>query len=138
MMLIDTEPIVALFDASDNYHALCIETLKNMEGSLATTWAVLTEAFYLLDFSLKAQDNLWEFIIRDGMEIIVLDNKLQIRCRQLMEQYNDLPMDLADATLVAIAEHLKIENIFTLDHKDFNIYKPAKIKAFNILPASLT
>ena len=62
MMLIDTGPIVAFFDTSDAYHSVCIEALKGVKEPLVTTWPVLTEAFYLLGFSWKAQDNLWEFI----------------------------------------------------------------------------
>ena len=137
MILIDTGPIVAIFDASDAYHSLCIETLKDINESLATTWPVLTEAFYILGFSWKAQDNLWEFIIRDGMKILPLNAKLRARCRKLMEKYRDLPMDLADGTLVAISESEKIEKIFTLDHRDFNIYRPSHTKRFKILPAQL-
>ncbi|MBN2441567.1 MAG: PIN domain-containing protein [Spirochaetales bacterium] len=137
MILIDTGPLVAFFDASDDYHHLCLGTLKDVRQPLATTWAVLTEAFYLLGFSWKAQDNLWEFVMRGGLEIMHLDARLCKRCRALMKKYRDLPMDLADGTLVAVAEGNKIEKIFTLDHKDFNIYRPANGKCFKILPTLL-
>ncbi len=137
MILIDTGPIVAFFDASDGYHYLCLETLKSIDQPLATTWAVLTEAFYLLGFSWKAQDNLWEFITRGGIDILPLNTKLRARCRTLMKKYRDLPMDIADGTLVAIAEHEKIEKVFTLDHRDFNIYRPDHVKYFKIFPALL-
>ncbi len=134
MILLDTGPIVAFFDASDDYHKPCVEMLKGVNEPLVTTWPVLTEAFYLLGFSWRAQDNLWEFIVRGGVEILSLDDKQQARCRQLMEKYADLPMDLADGTLVVIAESKKVNKIFTLDHKDFQIYKPARIKSFTLLP----
>ena len=137
MILIDTGPIVAFFDASDNYHSLCLKTLKSIDQPLATTWAVLTEAFYLLGFSWKAQDNLWEFITRGGMDILPLNAKLCARCRTLMRKYRDLPMDLADGTLVAVAEHEKIEKVLTLDHRDFNIYRPDNVKHFKIFPTLL-
>jgi hypothetical protein len=137
MILLDAGPIVAFFDASDDYHGLCIDVLKDINEPLVTTWPVLTEAFYILGFSWKAQDNLWEFIMRDGIEILPLSAKLGARCRKLMEKYRDLPMDLADGTLVAISEYEKIEKIFTLDHRDFNIYRPAHTKRFKILPARL-
>jgi hypothetical protein len=55
-----------------------------------------------------------------------------------MEKYSDLPMDLADGTLVVLAESQKIKKIFTLDHKDFKIYKPKRIKYFTLLPAVLS
>jgi predicted nucleic acid-binding protein len=137
MILLDTGPIVAFFDASDNYYKICIEVLKDINERLVTTWPVLTEAFYLLGFSWKAQDNLWEFIMRGGVEVFSLDDKQQLRCRQLMEKYRDLPMDFADGTLVVLAESNKIRKIFTLDHKDFQIYKPARIKSFSLLPSRL-
>ena len=137
MILIDTGPVVAFFDASDNYHHTCVDVLKTIDEPMVTTWPVLTEAFYLLGFSWKAQDNLWEFIIRGGVDILSLDGTQQSRCRQLMEKYSDLPMDLADGTLVALAESQRIRKVFTLDHKDFRIYKPARIKNFTLLPARI-
>ena len=137
MILLDTGPIVAFFDASDDYHKACIELLKGINEPLITTWPVLTEAFYLLGFSWRAQDNLWEFIVRGGVEVLSMDDKQQARCRQLMKKYSDLPMDLADGSLVVLAESKKVKKIFTLDHKDFKIYKPARIKSFTLLPARI-
>ncbi|RLB26754.1 MAG: PIN domain nuclease [Deltaproteobacteria bacterium] len=137
MILLDTGPIVAFFDASDHYHDICIELLKGVDEPLITTWPVLTEAFFLLGFSWRAQDNLWQFIIRGGLNIMSLDDGQQARCRQLMEKYKDLPMDLADGTLVVLAESQKVRKVFTLDHKDFSIYRPRHIKRFTLLPASI-
>jgi len=137
MILLDTGPLVAFFDASDNYHKTCVELLKGINESLITTWPVLTEAFYLLGFSWRAQDNLWEFILRGGVEVLSLDDKQQARCRRLMEKYADLPMDLADGTLVAMAESKNIKQVFTLDHKDFQIYKPARMRSFILLPSRI-
>jgi predicted nucleic acid-binding protein len=137
MILLDTGPIVAFFDASDSYHQLCIETLKRIKEPLVTSWPVLTESFYLLGFSWGAQDNLWEFIKRGGVEILSLDVKMQARCRGLMKKYKDLPMDLADSTLFVLAESRKMDRVFTLDHKDFKIYRLANKKKFKLLPAHL-
>jgi uncharacterized protein len=121
MILIDTGPLVALFDASDNYHRRCLDLLKDLDCSLLTVWPVLTEAFYLLNFSWKAQDNLWEFLAQGGMEIADPRRSNIERCRVLMKKYRDLPMDLADAALVAAGEAGRIATIFTLDHKDFSV-----------------
>lgn len=137
MILLDTGPIVALFDASDTHHLQCLKTLKGINEPLVTTWSVLTEAFYLLGFSWKAQDNLWEFIMRGGLEVLPLDVKMQARCRELMRKYNGLPMDLADSTLVVLAESLGIEKVFTLDHKDFKVYQLANKKKLKLLPVTL-
>jgi predicted nucleic acid-binding protein len=137
MILLDTGPIVAFFDASNTYHNLCIKTLKEVNKPLITSWPVLTEAFYLLGFSWKAQDNLWEFIMRGGVEVLSLDARMQARCRELMEKYKDLPMDLADGTLVVLAESKNIREVFTLDHRDFKVYRPSPKKRFKLLPARL-
>lgn len=137
MILLDTGPIVALFDSSDAYHDLCVEVLKGISQPLITTWPVLTEAFYLLGFSWKAQDNLWEFIMRGGIEILSLDEKMHARCRELMKKYQDLPMDLADGALIVLAEYREINEVFTLDHKDFKIYRTHKRKKLKLLPSQL-
>lgn len=133
MILLDTRPIVAFFDASDYYHNICVELLMTVNEPLITTWPVLKEAFYLLGFSWKAQDNLWKFIARGGVDILSLDDSQQTRCRQLMEKYKDLPMNLADGTLVVFAESQKIKKVFILDHKDFKIYRPTRIRHFSLL-----
>jgi len=54
--------------------------------------------------------------------------------RQLMQKYRDLPMDLADAALVRIAEREGIRRIFTLDRRDFALYRPTGVGRFEIIP----
>ena len=93
MILIDTGPIVALFDKDDNYHQSCVDLLKEIKEPLITTWPVLTEAFYLLNFSWRVQDDLWEFIQRGGIQIEPVQESLYSRVKDLMKKYNDLPMD---------------------------------------------
>lgn len=136
-MIIDTGPIVAIFDKDDNYHQICLGILKGIKEPLVTTWPVITEAFYLLNFSWQAQDDLWEFIQRGGILIEPLDETSHSVCRELMKKYHDLPIDLADATLVALAESKNITTIFTLDHKDFSLFKPKHRKSFILLPTRL-
>ena len=137
MILIDTGPLVAFFDSHDRYHADCIEHLKQIHEPLVTTWPVITECFYLLDFSWQTQQDLWTFLQRGGVEIHSLAKDRYPRCRELMEKYRDLPMDLADASLVSLSEVLGISRIFTLDHKDFSIYRHGRRKSFRLIPAKL-
>lgn len=137
MIILDTGPLVAFFDRDDCYHNLCLEILKNIKESLITTWPVLTEAFYLLNFSWQAQDDLWQFIQRGGIIIDPPEGKFYTRCRELMKKYYDLPMDLADATLVVLGEERGLPTIFTLDHKDFRVYRPRHRKCFSLLPPAL-
>jgi hypothetical protein len=133
MIAVDTGPIVALFDKNDDKHHICVEAFKVIREPLITTWPVITEAFHLLGFSHTVQDNLWEFIERGTVLIYALDKTFVQTCRELMRKYHDLPMDLADASLVAVADAENIRTIFTLD-KDFKVYKTKQNKHFKLLP----
>lgn len=134
MVIIDTGPIVALFDESEPSHQICKNTLKNIKGPILTSWPVLTESFYLLEDWRKGQSELWEFILAGGLNIYDILSSEYIRLRDLMKKYSDRPMDLADATLVLLAEIHKAKTIFTLDQKDFSLYRPKHCKYFEITP----
>jgi predicted nucleic acid-binding protein len=135
MIAVDTGPIVALFDKNDVRHHTCVETFKAIREPLITTWPVITEAFHLLGFSHTVQDDLWEFMERGTVLIYDLDKTLVKTCRELMKKYHDLPMDLADASLVVVADAENIRTIFTLD-KDFKVYKTKQNKHFKLLPGN--
>jgi predicted nucleic acid-binding protein len=125
---------VALIHADDRHHASCREALEQIRDSLATVWPVITEAMYLLDFSSQAQDALWRLLERDAVKILPLDARDVPRMRELMRKYRDLPMDLADAALVRAAERERIARVFTIDRRDFEVYRPRGIRRFTILP----
>jgi hypothetical protein len=74
---------------------------------------------------------------RGGIEIYPIEKEFLIRCHELMKQYRDLPMDLADATLVALADVLQVFKIFTLDHKDFSIYRFRQKRRFTLIPSKI-
>lgn len=133
MIAVDAGPIIALFDKSDNYHNVCHEVVKSLRLPLATTLPALTEAFYLLSFSWQLQDDLWEFIAAGNLLVHDLDRRLLQECRKLMEKYRDLPMDFADASLIAMADKANIRTIFTLD-EDFKVYRTKEKKHFKLLP----
>jgi predicted nucleic acid-binding protein len=137
MIALDTGPLVALFDKEDDNHLLCTRVFKEIKEPLITTWPVITEAFYLLSFSPGVQDDLWEFIERGVVAIYNLDMDLITTCRNLMKKYQGLPMDLADATLMTVADKENISIIFTLDHKDFKVYRTKQGKHFKLLPSKL-
>lgn len=84
---------------------------------MGTTWPVMAEAMYLLGFSWQAQDALWEFVETEALHILRLAEADVSRMRDLMQSYQDLPMDLADATLVRVAERERVGRVFTLDRE---------------------
>jgi uncharacterized protein len=134
MVIIDTGPLVSLFDASEPAHETCKATLKKIKTPLLTSWPVITEAFYLLNGWQRGQREFWDFIIAGGLTIEDIPATSYIRLRELLEKYADNPMDIADATLVILAEVQKIKKIFTLDKRDFSHYRPLHCSHFDVLP----
>ena len=125
---------MALIHADDRHHVSCLEALKRIREPLSTVWPAITEAMYLLGFSSRAQDSLWRLLEGDAVKILPLDAADLSRMRELMRKYRDLPMDLADAALVRVAEREKISRVFTLDRRDFELYRPRGIRRFTLLP----
>jgi predicted nucleic acid-binding protein len=70
---------------------------------------------------------------QDALALAPLDQTDAGRRRELMEKYRDLPMDLADAALVRVAERDALNQIFTLDRKHFSIYRPGRRRRFSIV-----
>jgi predicted nucleic acid-binding protein len=123
VILVDTGPLVALFDPRDGDHRRCQRTLQGIREPLRTTVPVLTEAFHLLEPSSMGSDRLRDFVARGGLPVFFLTPPSLSRAFELMEQYADHPMDLADASLVVAAESLGARRVFTLDRSDFGTYR---------------
>ena len=123
MILIDTGPLVALFDPKDGQHGRCRAVLEGLNEPLYTTVSVLTEAFYMLSPGSHGSARLRDFIRKGGINVWFMDSQTVERAFDLMNRYSDHPMDLADASLVAAAEALGIRRIFTLDRGDFSSYR---------------
>ena len=123
MILIDTGPLVALFDPLDASHARCVDTLGAIREPIATTVPVLTEVFHLLRPASRGAECLRDFVAESGLRVLFLDNARLLRAFELMAQYADAPMDLADASLVAVAEARNLNTIFTIDRRDFDVYR---------------
>lgn len=123
MILVDTGPLIALFDPQDAQHERCVKTLKGIREPLATTVPVLTEAFHMLGPASLGSDRLREFIENGGMSVWFFDRAAVTRAFELMEKYADHPMDLADASLVTAAEAIGTRQVFTIDRKDFAAYR---------------
>lgn len=117
MTLTDAGPLIALIDAGEADHALCREVLDGIGLPLLTTWPAFTEAMYMLGARAgwSGQHALWRMLAKNALELAELDSGLTARTAELMETYGDHPMDLADASLVAVAEARGLRQIFTLD-----------------------
>lgn len=123
MILIDTGPLVALFDPRDRLHERCRKTLRSLAAPLVTTIPVLTEVFHILSPNSIGSDRVRDLAAQGGMRVWHYDDTALERSFQLMEQYADHPMDLADASVITAAERLGTRRVFTLDRRDFSAYR---------------
>lgn len=120
--ILDTGPVVALFDSSDNYHKRIYEFFEKSNYKLYLTWPVITEISFLLDFNKETQLDFFKWLERGAIQIVQIDFEDITALRHFINKYNNIPMDLADASLMLISEKLNIKNIITLD-SDFHIYR---------------
>jgi len=134
MILVDAGPLVALIRANDREHVRCRGIMKKIREPVLTVWPAVTEAMYLVGSSWRDQDALWEMLESAPFSLLSLDDQDIARLRELMKKNRDLPMDLADAALVCAAEKHKVSRVFTLDRKDFEIYRPRSVGRFAIMP----
>jgi hypothetical protein len=134
--LCDTGPLVAIIDRRDIHHTTCVAALPSIPtGGLVTTWPCLAEAMHLLwrAGGAAAQEMLWNYVAEGLIELYEPAEGEWERMRMLMRQYNDAPMDLADASLVAAAERLGVGQIFTVD-RHFHAYRIHGRDAFEVVP----
>ena len=131
-ILIDSGPLIALFDASDKYHHEAVNFIKTNKYPLVTTLASITETLYLLDFNRNAQIDFLEWVHRGAVEIHNIERDDFERIKELTIKYRDLPMDFADSCLVYLAEKLNLNTIATID-RDFTIYRIQGKRKFKII-----
>jgi uncharacterized protein len=133
-VLVDTGPLVAILSRGDEYHETCINALREMPGPLFSCWPVITEAAWLLRGSQRLVQQLLQSIDGRFLELLPLAGSEASAIAAIMKRYEDIRPQLADAALVYLAERERIEIVFTLDHRDFSIYRSAKTRSFRIVP----
>lgn len=136
MTLCDTGPLVAVIDRRDEHHERCVAALGSLPPEpLLTTWPCWVEALYLVGRvdGFSSQDKLWTYLAHGLVRLLVPDEDDERRMWALMRQYQDVPMDVADASLVAAAERLDVRQVFTLD-SHFYVYRISGATAFDVVP----
>lgn len=123
-ILVDAGPLIALFRRRDAYHNRALSFIKNYKGLLITTWPVITEVMYELNRP-DVQEKFLLWIERGGLQVVDLGEGSITGLIGLIKKYADLPMDLADATLMLYAEKEGIREVASID-SDFNVYRTAK------------
>lgn len=133
-MLLDTGPLVALLDPRDAWHGVVIPAWPGFASRCVTTEAVLTEASYLAARGQGSRVRPLEYLLAAGIPILALDVRLHAQTATLMRRYADPPMAYADATLVALADALGVDTVFTTDRRGFGTYRGARGTAFELVP----
>jgi predicted nucleic acid-binding protein len=136
VLIVDAGPLYAVGNARDVDHAVCDELLAGATGPLLVPALVVAEVAYLLGERIGAHAEVafaksiaaGEFTVEP-----VLDSEWS-RIAELMEQYADLPLGMADASLVALAERHNAREIATLDHRHFSVVRPKHVDGFTLLP----
>jgi predicted nucleic acid-binding protein len=132
-ILIDTGPLVAILDAGDGEHDECTERLHKLQTPLLTCWPVVTEAAWLLQDNPSALQELFLTFNTGLLKLLELDDAAMIWIAAFCRKYHKQSPQLADAALVYLAEREGLDTIFTLDRRDFSVYRIAGNRALQIL-----
>lgn len=133
-VLVDTGPIVAVLSKADEHHEKCVEALRTLPGPLFSCWPVITEAAWLLRKNSGAIQQLLRSLHTGFIEVLPLNSLEGKELAEIMKRYASLRPQLADAALVYLATRDGINTIFTLDRRDFSVYRSEKKRPFQIVP----
>jgi predicted nucleic acid-binding protein len=133
-VLVDTGPLVAILRAEDQYHDLCVRTLTQIRDPLLSCWPVITEAAWLLRRHPRAVEKLLLGSAGSFLELAHPSGAEAVPIAEILNRYAGLRPQLADATLVYLAERENVHTIFTLDRRDFSVYRTARKRAFRLIP----
>ncbi|HEY7352612.1 MAG TPA: PIN domain-containing protein [Terriglobales bacterium] len=136
-VLVDSGPIVAILNRRDQYHRICTEALHAMPGPLFTCWPVITEAAWLLGQSRDGDVGLQRLLdsIESGfLSLLGLASEDAEPMALLVKKYRNIQIQVADAAMVHLAARDGFDTVFTLDYRDFSVYRLPKGRTFRVLP----
>jgi|SRR5579871_252188 len=133
-VLVDTGPLVAILSSTDQHHRACVDVLRALPAPLLTCWPVITEAAWLLRGHASAVGRLLLGIDGGFLALLPLAGDDAKSIADILSRYQEIRPQLADAALVHLATREEIETIFTLDRRDFSVYRSARRRRFQIVP----
>lgn len=136
MILADTGPLVAAADAGDDDHEACARLLRSTSGPVLVVPTVIAEVGYLLARSAGpgVEASFLRSFATGDLVVADLDRTDFERMAELVETYADLPLGTTDASVIAVAERLKITTVLTLDRRDFSVVRPRHTAGLELLP----
>ena len=133
-VLVDTGPIVAVLSQSDQHHSECVDQLHKIRGRLLTCWPVITEAAWLLRRYPVGVERLLASFNGRPFELAPLNEADLPGIAAVLSRYKSLGIQLADASLMHLANREGIDTIFTLDRRDFSVLRLARGKRLQVVP----
>lgn len=133
-VLLDTGPLVAVLDARDQWHARCAAAWPELIARCVTVESVVAEACHLTARGGGPASAPLDFLLTAEIPIVSLETRGHRRAAALMHRYASVPMDFADASLVALGEALNIDTVFTTDQRGFSTYRPPRGDRFTVVP----
>ncbi len=133
-VLLDTGPLVAMLSRRDAQHERCVGTMREVAAPLLTCWPVITEAAWLLRHQPAAVWRMLEGFHAGWLTPLQLDEHAGEALARIMRRYQKLGAQLADAALLYLADREQLETIFTLDRRDFSVYRLPGNRRLFLLP----
>jgi uncharacterized protein len=133
-VLVDAGPLVALLNQNDAAHASCTAIAQRLSQPLLTTWLVLAEAAWLLRRTAEGPLHLLRLVEGGVVACPDLDSQAPSWMASCLQKYSDLKPQLADVSLVYLAERDGISSVFTLDRRDFSVYRIKQNQPMRLLP----
>lgn len=136
-LVADSGGLYALFDADDQHHDASRSVVEAEPGLIIVPAAILGELDYLLRefLGIDAELSLIDSLISGAFTLDWGSSQDLHRSRELLEQYRDLDLGLADASVITTAERLDVRRILTVDERDFRVVRPRNGQPFTLLPA---
>lgn len=140
MILVDTGPLVAAINRRDPQHQVCRKLLDSRVDDLLVTPYVVAEVCWMAASRIgaSAEANVIDAVAAGELRQVTIEDGELRRIAELLHQYADLHrgegLSLADASVIAVAEHRGIREIATLDVTDFSLVRPRHVSHFTLLP----
>jgi predicted nucleic acid-binding protein len=133
-VIVDAGPLVAILNRRDAHHRECHEQGLALAHPFLTTWPVIAEAAWLLRNTRCGVSALLKMVSEGLLECYALDGPAATWMDECLLKYADQSIQLADASLLYVAEKEQIETIFTLDRRDFLLFRLAGNRLLRLLP----
>jgi len=132
-VLVDTGPLVALLSARDQHHERCTAAAKGLPSPLYTSLPIITEAAHLLNRSGRHPRDVITLVKNDRLALLPLTREDLIGIDKILAKYNDQNLSFADASLMHLADQESIDEVFTVDQKDFSIFRTSSGKPLTLI-----